>query len=519
MAAAAHPKKPRRRAPAPTRRTTEYLPLEELVPATRNPKAHASSADINASIRRFGFVEPIVMDERTGRLVAGHGRLEELHALAGSRTADPPDGVLVDGDRWLIPVIRGWASTTDAEAEAYLLASNRLTEKGGWDDAALVAAIADLEQIDPTLLTVAGFDDTDLVAALARLEETTAEPPPPGTGVDVEAAPVYPENPISEPGDLYQLGPHLLLVGDATNPDDLTRVMGGAKASALWTDPPYGVAYRSRHHRPILGDKDPDAAVALLADALDALRKSKVLAPGAAFYVAHSDGPIAAPMRHLLNQAPFTYRQTLIWVKDALVLGRLDYQPRHEALAYGTATDADPLPLANINLELLEAVAEALPETTEAAQVRLAAGILTALQHYPIDHAAIGYGHVTGGGRRGRLAKGVSGWTGGHAETTVFQIPKPRSSRLHPTMKPLDLVTRTLGNSVRRGQHVLDFMAGSGTTMLAAAQLGLIAHLLELDPGYADVIARRWTHVTGEPAICNGKPRRLPPLTPQEATP
>ena len=281
--------------------------------------------------------------------------------------------------------------------------------------------------------------------------------------------------------------------------------MGGAKAAALWTDPPYGVDYRSRRHRPILGDKNPDGAVALLADALDALRSAAILTPGAAFYVAHPDGPLSSPFRHLLNQPPFRYRQTLIWVKDALVLGRWDYQPRHEPLGYGTYAAAEqPLPLAE-----LEAL---LTDADDSPAIAAARDLIARLAHYPVDHVAIGYGNTTGGGRRGRLAKGVSGWVGTHTETSVLQIPKPRASDLHPTMKPVDLVTRTLANSIRRGQHVLDPFAGSGTTMLAAAQLGGICHLIESDPGYADIIARRWTHITGELATVDGKPRTLPPL-------
>ena len=106
----------------PTR--LEWMPLGSLEPAKRNPKQHSS--EIGTSIGRFGYVEPIVLDERTGRIVAGHGRREALLAMR-KRGEAPPAGIRAEGDEWLVPVLRGWASRSDAEAEAYLLASNKLT--------------------------------------------------------------------------------------------------------------------------------------------------------------------------------------------------------------------------------------------------------------------------------------------------------------------------------------------------------------------------------------------------------
>lgn len=144
-----------------------YVPLDELEPAPRNPKGHALEA-IGRSINQFGYVEPVVVDDRTGLLVAGHGRVEELRRQRAAG-ADPPAGI---GEDWKVPVLQGWASRSDAEAEAYLIASNRLTEVGGWDDHALAQMLGGIED---DLLPATGFSDEALAALLARVN-----PPPPG---------------------------------------------------------------------------------------------------------------------------------------------------------------------------------------------------------------------------------------------------------------------------------------------------------------------------------------------------
>lgn len=146
-----------------TTRTLEYLPLASLKGAEKNPKRHAD-AELSASINRFGFAEPIVLDERTGRLVSGHGRVNALRARheAGE---EPPEGVelsLTDpkGPVWMVPVVRGWSSKDDREADAFLLAANQLTIAGGWDDSSLAEVLETL-QIDGGLEGL-GFSDEDL---------------------------------------------------------------------------------------------------------------------------------------------------------------------------------------------------------------------------------------------------------------------------------------------------------------------------------------------------------------------
>jgi hypothetical protein len=149
--------------PSPARRI-EYVPLSKVVPALRNPKLHAE-ADLDKSVGRFGYTEPVLLDERTGRLVAGHGRIDSLKRLK-EKGGEPPEGVQVQGKEWAIPVTRGWASRNDSEAEAYLLASNQLTIAGGWDEEKLEEMLRDLAATQS--LDGAGWDEKELEKLLAE---------------------------------------------------------------------------------------------------------------------------------------------------------------------------------------------------------------------------------------------------------------------------------------------------------------------------------------------------------------
>jgi ParB-like chromosome segregation protein Spo0J len=149
-----------------TRRSIRYVPLDKVQPADRNPKTH-DHAVLRSSIDRFGFVEPIVRDDRTGRLVAGHGRIEQLRQARARDRDNPPDGVTVNsaGD-WCVPVIVGWSSADDNEAQAYVIAANRAVELGGWDDSILTEALASLTDLDEGLAGV-GYSIDDALALLA----------------------------------------------------------------------------------------------------------------------------------------------------------------------------------------------------------------------------------------------------------------------------------------------------------------------------------------------------------------
>lgn len=153
-------------------RRLAYMPLSQILPAARNPKQHDEQG-LRHSIGRFGLADLPVLDERTGRLVSGHGRINDL-AARSAEGDDPPDGVTVSKKgEWLVPVVRGWSSANDSEAEAYIITANKLTINGAWDDRQLAEMLNDLVAVDQDLATVTGFDMGELDDLLLLLE-----PPP-----------------------------------------------------------------------------------------------------------------------------------------------------------------------------------------------------------------------------------------------------------------------------------------------------------------------------------------------------
>lgn len=219
-------------------RSIQYMPAAKLVPAKLNPKEHDFGA-IQTSMDMHGYVEPVVLDERTERLVSGHGRIEVLLALA-KKGAAPPDGVKLDAaGAWLVPVVRGWRSEDDAQANAFLLASNRTSELGGWDNAALTEVLEDLAKSNQMLGS--GYDADDLDELLEQLGPPPAVSPPDDEEFD-DAERI--EQPWVKAGQLFELGAHRLLVADSFNREHVARLLeaGGVKeVSAVITDPPYAI--------------------------------------------------------------------------------------------------------------------------------------------------------------------------------------------------------------------------------------------------------------------------------------
>jgi hypothetical protein len=149
-------------------RSVAYVPLDDVRPADVNPKTHDHTT-LRSSFDRFGFVEPIIRDDRTGRLVAGHGRVEQLRMQRSRDVTHPPDGVqLDDAGNWLVPIITGWGSENDVEAQAYVIAANRATELGGWDEQVLTDALTALGDAGDFALIGTGYNMDDALALLSK---------------------------------------------------------------------------------------------------------------------------------------------------------------------------------------------------------------------------------------------------------------------------------------------------------------------------------------------------------------
>ena len=396
----------------------ETWPLSRLQPYAKNAKAHGADqvAKIAASMAEFGWTVPCLVGE-DGELIAGHGRV-----LAATQLGLTDAPVIVLGH------------LSEAQRRAYRLADNKLTELSSWDEALLSAELQELlaEDYDVSLI---GFDDSELDALLAGEGGETDD-----TGETEDVVPEPQEEPISRPGDLWLLGNHRLLCGDATVSTDVDRLLDGTQADLCFCDPPYNVDYaggagaeKAGKGRRIKNDALGDAFGQFLQDACVLIN----LHTRGAVYICMSSSELHT-LQAAFKAAGGHWSTFVIWAKDRFTLGRADYQRQYEPILYGW------------------------PESAK--------------RH----------------------------WCGDRDQGDVWQIPRPHKNDLHPTMKPVALVERAIRNSSRRGDLVFDPFGGSGTTLIAAETTGRRAALLELDPRYVDVIVRRWQQFTGKEAILEG---------------
>lgn len=287
-----------------------FVPIGEVVPYVRNPRKNtAAIAKVAASIREFGWRQPIVVDAEM-TVIAGHTRLEAARSLGMAE----------------VPVHVAFGMT-EAQVKAYRLADNRVSEEAEWDRDLLALEFADLQALDFDLAGT-GFDAEELAEILA---------PPGGVldGADLDEAPEPPAEPVTKPGDLIVLGAHRLFCGDSTDAGAWDAVMGDDEADGVWTDPPYGVSYvgKTKDALTIENDSLDEKSLA------DFLRAALSLAwahskAGAPWYVASPSGPLQCVFDTVLIELGVR-RQCLVWLKDQFVLGRSDYHYRHEPIFYG----------------------------------------------------------------------------------------------------------------------------------------------------------------------------------------
>jgi hypothetical protein len=288
----------------------ELWPLDKLIPYARNPRTHSDAqvAQIAASITAFGFNNPILVVTKAG-IIAGHGRLLAARKLQLTE----------------VPVIV-LDHLTEAQKRAYILADNQLALNAGWDDTLLAAELAALQKEDFDLDLI-GFEDQELARLLAAQDAAEGL-------TDEDAIPELPETSISVLGDLWTLGDHRLLVGDATDTNTVAKLMASGPADLVFTDPPYNVDYQgyTEDHLTIKGDRMSDSDFKkFLHLAFRSYRA--VVKSGASMYVCHSSS-WQREFQNALESAGFEVRCQIIWAKNTFAWGFGRYKFQHEPMFY-----------------------------------------------------------------------------------------------------------------------------------------------------------------------------------------
>lgn len=408
--------------------TIEQRPLADIQPYGKNAKKHPEDQvmAIANSIREFGFNQPIVVD-KAGVIIVGHGRYLAATLLGLEK----------------VPVI-----TVDIDEEkvrAYRLADNKLNESP-WD---MDLVIQELKTLAMPMIDLTGFERR-LVLEDDRKDDTV---------------PAMPKTPKSKYGDLYQLGEHKILCGDATKEEDWLKLMTTIKADMVFTDPPYNVDYKGggkNTSQGIMNDKMEDAVfIQFLASCFKNMRA--YTKAGAGMYVFHSSST-QKEFEQALNSADIEVRTQLIWNKPSAGLGMGHYRAKHEPFFYAHAKGTDP----NFYGDRTHSTIVDFQKT----EAQLASW---AKKQKQLEKEGI-----------------MSIWT---------MKREPVQDYVHPTQKPVELVMYALHNSSKVEDIVLDPFLGSGATLIACTKTNRILHGMELDPKFVDVIVQRWVEYTGNKEI------------------
>ncbi len=288
----------------------ERVAIAALIPYVRNSRTHSDVqvAQIAASIREFGFTNPVLLDEANG-IIAGHGRVLAARKLG-----------MQD-----VPAIR-LAHLTEAQKRAYVIADNKLALNAGWDEELLRLELKDLQDLNFDV-ALTGFSTEELDALMA----------PPGTEglTDPDAVPEAPEHPVSVPGDVWLLGRHRLACGDCTDALVVEKALGGVKPHLMVTDPPYGVEYDPAWRAKAGVNNSKGKLGKVLNDDRADWREAWALFPGDVFYVWSAPGPLQCVVHDSLIAADMDVRQQIVWAKDRFALGRGHYHYQHEVCWYG----------------------------------------------------------------------------------------------------------------------------------------------------------------------------------------
>lgn len=425
----------------------ETRSLASLRPAEYNPRVQLQPADleyqnIKRSIETFGYVDPIIVNQ-DGTIIGGHQRYNVMKDLGYTEA----QVVVVDLDK--------------NNEKALNIALNKIT--GEWDEIKLKDLLLDLDLNDYDL-TATGFSSKEVEDLVIRLDkDVEAEDDDFDADADYESI----EEPVTQRGDIWILGDHRLMCGDSTDLGDVNTLMGGEEADLVITDPPYNVNYKDGS---IKNDNmDEGSFEDFLQNAFLAMFEN--MRPGAAAYIFHADSEGLA-FRRAFRDAGFKLAECLIWEKNSFVLGRQDYQWRHEPILYGWKEGAAHYFIDDRSQDTILLEDELDLESMKKED------LITYINQIIAQYKD---------------------------QTTVLFEKKPTKNDVHPTMKPVNLVGRLMRNSSKPGWNILDLFGGSGSTLMAAEQIGRRAFLMELDEKFCDVIVHRWEEFTGKKAVRAGK--------------
>ena len=396
--------------------SSEYNPRKDLKPEDIEYKK------IKKSIEEFGYVDPLIVNKDL-TVIGGNQRLKVLKELNYKKV----DCVLLDLDK--------------TKEKALNIALNKI--EGEWDLPKLKDLLQELDtgEID---INITGFEYTDLEKLMTQFYV-------PDESEKDDEVPDIPEEPISKIGDLYKLGEHRLLCGDATEIKDIKKLMNGKKADMIFTDPPYGIPYDTdtrpcgKPKKSLGAVKNDDLAdidfINLLKNAFS--NACQVIKNDASYYICFGGKKLHLLVPILLNLG-YHISGRIIWYKNQFVLGRSDYHTQWEMILYGW--------------------------------------------------------------KKGEKHR----WYGGRTQSDVWEINQEvHGTYMHPTMKPVSLTIRALNNNTLLNNIILDLFGGSGSTLIACEKLNRRCYMMEIDPRYVDVIIKRYENYTNKKArlIKNGNTR------------
>ncbi|QTH44947.1 DNA modification methylase [Cohnella sp. LGH] len=420
----------------------QTIPIDRLNAAAYNPRVDLQPGDpeyekLRRSIEEFGYVEPIVWNERTGNIVGGHQRFKILKER---------------GDKDVVASVVG---LDDQQERLLNLALNKVS--GQWDDEALARLLDEL-QADGAELELSGFDQDEIGELIGRLPaDTEVDEPVVEDEFNVAQALEQIQKPMTRRGDVWQLGRHQLMCGDATDEADVELLIDGIKAALVVTDPPYNVAVESDSERLAADGRDKimndDMPAEEFAGFLHAVFQSyaRIMAATSAIYVFHP----SSYQRHFedaMEAAGITVRSQCVWVKNAASFGWSQYRWQHEPVFYAHLRGKAP----------------------------------------------------TWYGDRRQTTVWRAGLPAEEPEpSTVWEVSRGDVGKyVHPTQKPLPLLAIPIGNSSRAGDVVVDLFGGSGSTLMTCEQMVRECRTMELDPVFCDVIKERFLAATGiEPVL------------------